>query len=370
MIVDVESVRASAAGAALNPALWPETLWRAGQLVGSDFTIFDHIHKATGKITLGFCDRPDHVAEVRQRYESYFHTINPRFPAAAARPLHAIMDDDLIGDDRALGRSEFYVDFLKPSGLKYFVGSGVADDAEQTVVFSLQRSADRGRVSEAQKRDFAAILPDIRNAFAMYLRMVHTPYGATLAAAFDRMADPLAVVRADGRLVFANRAMGGLIDAGDIVRLRDHALVGASEGTARALGEAMRGALTGKGSALATTPAGACGRLIFRVAPLAHDAARQFDARATRLFCLLIDDPARPHWPSVADAMRLFGLTRREAMVGAHIAAGLDVDGIAVRLGVSRNTVRTHLAAVREKLGVHSILAVAAEMRHAANPFA
>ena len=99
MRVDVESVRASAARAALNPALWPETLWRAGQLVGSDFTVFDHINKATGKITLGFCDRPDHVADVRERYEAYFHTINPRFPVARALPLDAVIDDDLIGDD-------------------------------------------------------------------------------------------------------------------------------------------------------------------------------------------------------------------------------------------------------------------------------
>lgn len=370
MRVDVESVRASAARAALNPAHWPETLWRAGQLVGSDFTVFDHIDKKTGRITLGFCDRPDHVAEVREKYEAYFHTINPRFDVARRMPLSAVMDDDLIGDDRALGRHEFYNDFLKPSGLKYFIGSGVADDAEQTVVFSLQRSPERGRVTEEQKNDFVAILPDIRNAFAMYLRMIHAPCGATLAAAFDRMADPLAVVRADGRLVFANRAMSGLFAAGDIVRLRDHALVGVGEGAARALGEAMRRALTEARSALAAAPAEGSGRLIFRAAPLAPEAVREFDPGAKRLFCLLIDDPARPHWPSVEDAMRLFALTRREATVGTHLAAGLTPDEIAGRLSVSRNTVRSHVAMLRDKLGAHSALAVAAEMRRAVGPFA
>ena len=116
--------------------------------------------------------------------------------------------------------------------------------------------------------------------------------------------------------------------------------------------------------------AGACGPLIFRVAPLAEDAARQFGANEERLFCLLIDDPARPHWPSVEDAMRLFGLTRREATVGTHLAAGRTPDEIARRLGVSRNTVRTHLAMLRDKLGMHSALAVAAEMRRAVSPFA
>lgn len=370
MIVDVELVRAAAARAALDPALWPEALWRAGQLVGSDFTVFDHIDKRTGQVTLGFCDRPDHVAEVRERYEAYFHRINPRFDVARRLPLDTVMDDDLIGDDRALSHCEFYVDFLKPSGLKYFIGSGIADDAEQTVVFSLQRSAERGRVSEAQKRDFVAILPDIRNAFAMYLRMIHAPCGATLAAAFDRMIDPLAVARADGRLVFANLAMSGLLAAGDIVRLRDHMLIGVGEDIARALGEAITRALTGARSALAAARASGSGPLIFRIAPLAEEAVREFDPAATRLFCLLIDDPARPHWPSVEDAMRLFALTRREAIVGTHLAAGLPPDEIARRLSVSRNTVRSHLAMLREKLGVHSALAVAAEMRRAISPFA
>jgi DNA-binding CsgD family transcriptional regulator len=225
-------------------------------------------------------------------------------------------------------------------------------------------------VTEAQKRDFVAILPDIRNAFAIYLRMVHAPCGATLAAAFDAMADPLAVVRADGRLVFANLAMSGLLAAGDIVRLRDHALTGVGEGVARALGEAMRRALTEGRSALAAARARDSSPLIFRVAPLAASALHEFDAAAPRLFCLLIDDPARPHWPSVEDAMRLFALTRREATVGTHLAAGLTPDEIARRLSVSCNTVRSHVAMLREKLGVHSALAVAAEMRRAVSPLA
>ncbi|MEA3008779.1 MAG: hypothetical protein QOJ91_471, partial [Sphingomonadales bacterium] len=112
MIVNVESVRASAARAALNPALWPETLWQVGQLIGSDFTVFDHIDKRTGQVTLGFTDRPDHVAEVRERYEQYFHRINPRFDVARTMPLDTVMHDDFIGDDKAISGSEFYTDFL------------------------------------------------------------------------------------------------------------------------------------------------------------------------------------------------------------------------------------------------------------------
>jgi DNA-binding NarL/FixJ family response regulator len=68
--------------------------------------------------------------------------------------------------------------------------------------------------------------------------------------------------------------------------------------------------------------------------------------------------------------MRLFGLTRREATVGTHLAGGLTVDDIARRLALSRNTIRTHVAMLREKLGVHNALAVAAQIRASRGPFA
>jgi len=369
MIVNLESVRASAAKAALNPALWSETLWQVGQLVGSDFSVFDHIDKRTGQVTLGFTDRPDHVAEVRERYEAYFHRINPRFDVARRLPLDTVMHDDHIGDDKTISGLEFYADFLKPSGLKYFIGSGVADDAEQTVVFSLQRSADRGRASEEQKRHFAAILPDLRNATAIHLRMARAPSGAMLAAAFDRLADPLAVVREDGRLVFANLAMRRLLAAGDIFRLWRGALEGAAPRVHRALASLYHQA--GRCGGLARTAVHRPdGPLILRLAPLERDDAQVLDAGKWRCFCLIVDDPARPRWAEVGEAMALFGFTRREAVVGTHLAAGLGVDQIAARLGVSRNTVRSHLAMLREKLGVRSALAIAAEMRRAIGPFA
>jgi DNA-binding CsgD family transcriptional regulator len=86
-------------------------------------------------------------------------------------------------------------------------------------------------------------------------------------------------------------------------------------------------------------------------------------------FCLVIDDPARPDWRQVDAAMALFGLTRREAQVGLQLAAGLTIGEASARLAISRNTARSHLAMLRDKLGVRSALAVAAEMRRAREAF-
>jgi DNA-binding CsgD family transcriptional regulator/PAS domain-containing protein len=368
MVDGIEVVRKSAARAATNPALWPETLWRLGRLVGSDMTVIEHVDRRRGGVEIGFTDRPDLIADSREPYEQYYFAINPRWHVARRLPPDAIHHDGWVGDDRVLEKSEYYMDFLRPTGLKYFIGARVGEDCERLTVLSMQRAADRGRVGVEEQRAFAAVLPDVRNALAMYWRVAHGPQGAPLAAVLDVLADPVAVVCGDGHLVFANAAMRELLAASDLVTLENHRLAGTRPEIARALTQALRHVAGSDSRAGAAAIVGDSSRLIFRLAPLSGDEARSF-SRVERLYCLLIDDPARPPWRDVADAMRLYGLTRREATVGGHLAAGETVDEIARRLGVSRNTVRTHVAILRDKLGVRTSLAVAAEMRRGLSRF-
>jgi DNA-binding NarL/FixJ family response regulator len=61
----------------------------------------------------------------------------------------------------------------------------------------------------------------------------------------------------------------------------------------------------------------------------------------------------------VADLMRRAGLTQAEIKVLSHLAAGLSNGRIAARLGVSVETVRTHVKRILGKLGVESRLQAA-----------
>lgn len=155
----------------------------------------------------------------------------------------------------------------------------------------------------------------------------------------------MAIVHGDGRLLFDN--MTELLSASDIVTLQRRCLAGVRPGVARALAQALRHAAATGGQAAAAALSSGSAPLIFRLAALSADDARSF-ARAEQLHCLMIDDPAKPPWRDVAAAMRVYGLTCREATVG----------------------LRPHVAMLRDKLGVRSSLAVAAEMRRAASPFA
>ena len=58
-------------------------------------------------------------------------------------------------------------------------------------------------------------------------------------------------------------------------------------------------------------------------------------------------------------------LTRRELQILQLLADGKAPDEIAAELGVSRNTLRTHIQNILMKLGVHSKLdAIVAAIRH------
>ncbi len=362
----IDAVRRSAARAAVNPAIWPETMVRLGRMLGSDMTLFETFDKRTGTNRIGFTDRPDIIADTRDAYEQYYYRTNVRWNLTRQLPTGAIFGDDQIGDDRALDRLEFYVDFLAPSKIKYFLGATLVDDAHCRIALSTNRAPDRGRPGADEAARLAAVLPDLSNAVSLYLRMLRAGGGGPLVEVLDRLADPVAIVAADGRLRYRNQAMSGLLDLGDLFVEKDARLAGARRDLHQALSAALHQATRGvSGAASAWTEAG---RLILRAVALdARHSGDLPEAGDGPWLCVLIDDPAQPHWRQVEQAMSLFGLTRREAQVGSHLAGGLSVDEIAARLALSRNTVRTHLTAAREKLGVRTAIAVAAQMRRAAS---
>lgn len=60
----------------------------------------------------------------------------------------------------------------------------------------------------------------------------------------------------------------------------------------------------------------------------------------------------RPHQAVAGQLTRTFGLTRAEAAVALEVAKGDGRAAAASRLGLSENTVRSHLSAIFLKLGV------------------
>ena len=366
---DRAAAAALAYRAAVRPELWPEALARLGRLAGGDLTLWEEVDRVTGRTLIGFSDQPRLLADTRDAYESHYAALNIRGPVGERLPHGVVFSDDEVGDERTLDASEYYTDFLGPVGLRYFLGVALESTPERQVRLSVQRAAGRGRATLAERRALEAALPDFSNAFQMWRRLSERlALGAVFGEVFEHLAQPLAVLGGDGRLRAANFAMRELLAEGRLVRAADTRLVGVTAPARRALQSVLRCAGAGPVAAACAPVDCDAPAAVLRAAPLDACAAGELGPAEPSML-LMIDAPARPRAPSPETVRAVFGLTRAEAAVAVRLAEGLVPVEIARRLGVSHNTVRTHLAALRAKLGVASQVAIVAQVRRASAPF-
>jgi DNA-binding CsgD family transcriptional regulator/PAS domain-containing protein len=182
----------------------------------------------------------------------------------------------------------------------------------------------------------------------------------TLAAAFRRLIESLAhavlIVTADMRVIFANSAAETLLNEGVVAQFTGGRLMLpfalAERAVARAvhLGERDEVAL---GTAGINVPlAAAEAPAIAHVLPLGRreGEARFADTAAAAIFISVAGVTPTPAMEAIA---ALFGLTPAERRVVAQVAEGKSRKTIALAQGVSDGTVKTQLAAIFDKTGVH-----------------
>ncbi len=98
------------------------------------------------------------------------------------------------------------------------------------------------------------------------------------------------------------------------------------------------------------------------IAPAPHAHVLGRDARVEDVVAALTKPPSAPRETSVVEKPswieQLESLTPRERSVLKLLGAGLSMEDIAARLGVSDHTIRTHIGRLYAKLGCHSRLEV------------
>jgi DNA-binding CsgD family transcriptional regulator len=92
--------------------------------------------------------------------------------------------------------------------------------------------------------------------------------------------------------------------------------------------------------------------LVIRVLPVAPVVASSFGAGELATIALFIHDPGRGAQPVEEMIAQGFGLSQAEGAVAARIWEGDSIADAASNLGLSPNTVKTHLKAIYEKVGV------------------
>ena len=278
---------------------------------------------------------------------------NPFLPAMAAIPIGRAVETSRICGDARLVRSPLFSIAMQPFGFRYVIGA-LLERAEQGRVFvAFSRPADGGDYQGEEVEALNLLLPHLTRALHLREELESLRIGQTAAqqALEDLPRGLLLLSRPTLAIMFANR------EARRILALRDGLLCSG----ARLSGSRRLLSLLAEADGLA--PCRSCARLIVSLprpsgaSPwsliIGHLPTSADTAIGSGQPCIAITliDPEHEKAPAELELQMIYGLTPSEARPAAALCTG-DLKNVAVRLGISYNTAKTHLRAIFDKVGV------------------
>lgn len=300
-----------------------------------------------------------------EQYAQYFHHVDPWWheARAPARGEYRLLHGERITPDSSLLSSEFYLEFLRPAGLRWMRALIVSPDADisRPYVVAWLRRSSRDPFSPADDH----VIAELGGHLVRVERIAHAQVFGRRPGTEGRAGRESAVfVLGQGaRLLQANGPAAALI-ARSVMSERNEALRPGTQEAEFWLHGALarvadrplrRGAagipLSNEGSARTTLSFGQAGTYEFELAPISGLARSLglLDAQAV----LTVRPGAAPQADAMVARLRsLYGWTAREVQTVWRLAAGLSPAQIATERGCSVETVRTHLKHAKRKAGV------------------
>jgi len=326
-----------------------------GATSGSQLVVVD---KTSGKLLLS--EQPDHTSpEGVLDYMREYHRLDPHVPYLVARGVGEVIHTADAFPAKQYQDHPFYRDFWRPYNVRSFVGTKVGENEERIALIALMRSRDRPAYErediELCGRYLQHLVAAVR--IAQYLRRVRMSamVGLTLMERADR-----AMLLLDERraVVAANAAANALLDARDTIVERQgvlHCRVAGSqrrleEGLADILRRDTRAKRAGRRRALRMETVD--GRRVlcslWRLAP--DETMGAFGPEPVVLLTVAL--PAAGGVDTIYLAS-MFDFTPAEVRVAESLLRGHTLEGVALELRLSIETVRSHLKAIFVKTGTN-----------------
>ena len=312
-------------------------------------------------------DNDDPVATGRPHVDGVM-SVNPLLEQPLPR---AITLDELMPNGAFL-RSALYLQFLKPLNIRHLLSRDVLRDEMLCALVTLERNADQEPFSARERELLELIAPHIRRAIR--LREQYTQ-GSYLQGFFEEAMAKLSIacvmLDGHGRVYSMNHCAQQLLARSEFLAVRGEVLRCAGGVDGKPLAKAIELALAahrnrcrsqrGVGLQLESSPGK--GVLDIVVKPLISD--RLLDSRDKPAAVVYINDCGQPGIaldPAVLVGM--YGFTNCESQLAALLARGTTLSDAALQLGVSINTVKTHLRGIYEKMGTNKQAQVVAQLNH------
>jgi DNA-binding CsgD family transcriptional regulator len=247
-----------------------------------------------------------------------------------------------------IDNNPIYRDFFRRHGLGWSAGTGLAMPTGDNVVFSIERTFERGPVEREYVEHLTALRPHlVRSAFVTARLGMQRAAGAT--ETLTALGLPALVIDDGGAVIDSNPLiddLAALVRSGaqEKVRLTDRQAQTILDDALAALRSSQP--LTTRSFPLRDDSG--LPVQIAHILPITRSAHDVFSSS----FALLLFSPVTSKRGPTPDLLRsLFDLTPAEARVASGIARGLTLEEIAQSGEVAMTTVRTQLRKVLEKTG-------------------
>jgi DNA-binding CsgD family transcriptional regulator/PAS domain-containing protein len=349
--------------AVLDPGLWPRFLRALAGAIGGASIGMSLRHPRPGNPGWIVFHDTDPAYDVA--YQERFFGIDPfrlRSGTLSAGSCEVMAGGAI--DARALERSEFYNEWMRPQGWLPSPSLGVTLDRDQygePIGLGIFRPRGARAYGDRELRLLRTLVPHLQRATRTALRLSQAETEATVGAgAIELLPVAALLIDPDGRVMRANRKALALAERGDAVAHTRSGLVLRPHLSAlrRRFAEAQcSGRIVDAPAEVAhhSSIPRAGGGAPLRVSIIPCSAVRASGTDGPPGYAwLLIEDPDEIVRPSVAALESQLGLTTAEARLCALLVSGQRLDEAAEELGVSQETVRSQLKSTFRKTGARS----------------
>lgn len=327
--------------------LWPAVLTAIADLTGSEGGVLFGQSLTAEQVYFDFTGRLNQ--QCNQAYQER-HMHNVWAEAMEEKPVGQVVLSDEVVPLREFEKSGFYDEVLRPQGLGHNAMIALAAKDDFRVAFNMCRSRRRGEFEAANRKHIEMLAPHLRRSVTLGFRL--TGYQALRRAAFDvidQLADGVVVMGPRAHVVFANQTACAL-EAEGTLKLKP-SMATWSAPHSRRLANLVRSTLAGGAGGTMSVPAVEGTRLLtIVVVGLRGQEARMLGAFIRDAACAtFVIDPSQRGTASSQQLTDAYGLTRAEARVAVAASSGGTTSEAAIMLGLSANTVKTHLRRVFAK---------------------
>jgi DNA-binding CsgD family transcriptional regulator len=342
--------------ASLDPALWPTAIESICRYVGADSAGL-HSQDAITRVTdvLFWWGRDSSAPQYFKAYREQYGRINPIFPGVIFFDLEEpVAVPDVISCEEFV-RTRFFLEWLAPQSLMDGLFSNLEKGVRSCAVFTAMRHAGQGPVDDRMRRRFELITPHVRRSMLIGKVVdLHRIEAAELADALDQLASGMFIVDSTGRIIHANASAHRMLAEAKLLRASGGRLSTLDPSGGRSLLQVFAAAqvgdaAVGKGGIAVPLTARDGERFVAHILPLTSGARRKAGISYSATAAMFVRR-ASLDMPSPPEALATeFRLTPAEVRVLFAIAQIGGVPEAAPVLGISEQTVKSHLHRVYEK---------------------